>query len=61
MNIFKTIEDLVDKRLIVGICQGLPRTNNLMEIAFHKFFIEIDFIELSRIDDVHVIETSNLR
>jgi hypothetical protein len=35
VDIFEAAENLVDERLKVGISEGLTRTDNRSEIAFH--------------------------
>ena len=31
-----------------------------MEVSFHELFVEIDFVEVGRVDDVHVVETGDV-
>lgn len=47
VNVFEATQNLIHKALVMRICQRLVRFDDLVHIALHQLFIEIDLIEIA--------------
>jgi hypothetical protein len=51
---------LVNEALEVSVRKRLTGTDNGVKVRLHAFFIEVDAVEVDRVDEVEVVEAGDL-
>ena len=60
VNVLEAAEDLIDERLVVGVCEGLTGADDGVEVCFEEFDVEVNGVKVVSVHDVHVVQTNDL-